>query len=244
MASNSILSSHNESWDLSESDFRAILQANMKFKARSHETHQEVHVPSLTAQLSSNPITTLLIGDSMFERLKTTGLNTHTSKFCSQSNSPTFNAGVGGDKIENVLYRLDLGLLDILSQQKEELKLCVVMIGTNNFNGKKPLKVTDIESYRPLLQALLRIFNAESKILCCEIFKRKDIKDELVEESNRTLRELTADMNAKLGKERVGWIAAPEGIVKERLEDHVHLDEEGYRIWDEILSSRIAPSSK
>lgn len=244
MASNPMPSSHDECQDLSDSDFHALLQANMKFKARSHETHQAVHMPSLTLQLSSIPITTLLIGDSMFERLKTTGLNTRTSKLCSQPDSLAFNAGVGGDKIENVLYRLDHGLLDIFSKQKEELKLGVVMIGTNNFNGKKPLKISDIEKYRLLLQALLRMSNTESKILCCEIFKRKDVKDELVEESNRMLRELIADINAYIGKERIGWIAAPEEIGKERLEDHVHLDEAGYRIWDETLYSRIAPLSE
>lgn len=179
----------------------------------------------------------------MFERLKTTGLNTRISQLCSQPHSTTFNAGVGGDKIENALYRLNLGLFDTLSKQRSELKLCVVMIGTNNLNGKKPLRASEIGKYRLLLQALLRMSDRESKILCCEIFKRKDIKDKLLEESNKRLRELIGDLNARLGKERIGWIEAPEQISKERLEDHVHLDEEGYRIWDEVLYSHIASPS-
>jgi lysophospholipase L1-like esterase len=164
----------------------------------------------------------------MLERLKTTGLNGNLAQLPS-----SFNASVGGDKIENVLYRLDLGL--IFQLETRNVKLWVVMIGTNNL--RKALKKVEVEQYRLLLQALLRI-STTSKILCCEIFKRKDIEDGHVEQSNRAIRGVIEEMNGNLG-ERVFWIEAPNGVTKERLVDHVHLDEEGYRIWDEVLYKRV-----
>ncbi|KUJ22128.1 SGNH hydrolase [Mollisia scopiformis] len=217
-----------ENQHLSLTSFHILLRSNMLPKPRSLTTHQETHTPSLFSP-TRPPITTLLIGDSMFERFKTTGIHTRIA----QSGSQTFNAGVGGDKVENVLYRLDLGLLDLLSKQDEKIKICIVMVGTNNLGKKTPLKV---DKYRLLVQALLRI---SDRVLCCEIFKRKDIEYSVVEESNRMLREMIGDVNTNLKDERVRWLEAPPEIGMERLVDHVHLDEEGYGIWDKVLWERI-----
>jgi hypothetical protein len=217
-----------ENQGLSNPEFRILLQTSTKFKSRSHDTHHSTYLPELTSSPSGS-ISTVLIGDSMFERLKTTGNDTRLAKLPS-----SFNAGVGGDKIENVLYRLDLGLLDLLEGKK--VKLWVVMVGTNNL--KKALKSAEVERYQLLLQALLRLAPG-SRIIVCEIFRRKDIDDQFVESSNEMLRGLVGEMNGKLGEERILWVEAPVGITKDRLVDHVHLDEEGYRTWDEALCPRI-----
>lgn len=92
-------------------DFRELIHDSMKSKSRSHDTHNEIHLPIL----SQNPalaFTTVLVGDSMIERLKTTGSSTRIARLPS-----SFNAGVGGDRIENVLYRLDLGLFASLQDR-------------------------------------------------------------------------------------------------------------------------------
>jgi lysophospholipase L1-like esterase len=217
-----------ENQGVSNPEFRTLLRASMKFKSRSHDTHHSTHLPEITSSPSSS-INTVLIGDSMFERLKTTGIDTKLAKLPS-----SFNAGVGGDKIENVLYRLDFGLLDLL--ENKNVKLWVVIVGTNNL--KKALKSVEVERYQLLLQALLRIAPG-SRVIMCEIFRRKDIDDQFVENSNEMLRGLVGEMNRKLGEERISWVEAPVGITKDRLVDHVHLDEEGYRIWDETLYPRI-----
>lgn len=181
----------------------------------------------------------------MFERLKTTGINTTLSKACSGPQAKVFNAGVGGDKIENILYRLELGLFDHFSlypQRKAELKTCVVMVGTNNLSKKKVWKDGGVEgkAYRLLLEALVRMSNSEeSRIFCCEIFRRRDVGDGIVEVGNSLLREVIRELNEGFGRERILWVERPREIGVERLEDHVHLDEEGYRVWDEELCRRI-----
>jgi len=246
---------------ISKMEFRKLLQAEMKFKRRSHDTYHDTHIPELRnrqAQLlkgsapnaastdSSSvnqlqtlsppdgpaPIDTVLIGDSMLERLKTTGAHTQIAHL-----SSSFNAGVGGDKIENVLYRLDLGMMDLLEEQS--VKVWVVMVGTNNLKKSHRLLPNEVQCYRLLLQSLLSI-SPKSQIIACELFKRKDMPDQYVGESNELLRIMLKDFDKNLGfGQRIYWFEAPLGITKEHLVDHVHLNEEGYRIWDQSLYVKL-----
>jgi hypothetical protein len=250
-----------ENQGLSKSEFRKLLQAEMKFKTRSHDTYHKTHVPELKSRqeqlLEDNesnkdstdsssveknepPLLTnvpaaidiVLIGDSMLERLKTTGAQTQIANLHS-----SFNAGVGGDKIENVLYRLDLGMMDLLEERN--VKIWVVMVGTNNLKKTHPLLAAEVQRYRLLLQSLLLI-SSRSQIIVCEIFKRKDIGDQYVEESNWLLRDMLNEFHKNLGGgQRTLWVEAPLGITKDHLVDHVHLNEEGYRIWDQTLYVKL-----
>jgi hypothetical protein len=125
-----------------------------------------------------------------------------------------FNAGVGGDKIENVLYRLDLGLLPLLEDRN--VKLWVVIIGSNDLTKigkiKKALLPSEVERYRLLLQALLRT-SATSQIIACALFQRSDVANEDVLESNRLLHSLTLTMNTNFG-ERILWLEATRGLAR------------------------------
>lgn len=207
-------------------DLRALISLHSKHKARSHETHHSKHIPFITP---SN-FEIVLIGDSMIERFETTGATTRIAKLPS-----SLNVGVGGDKIENVLYRLDIGLLDVL--QDRNTKIWLLAIGTNNL-GKKGLKDGDLERYRVLLRALLGIAEG-SKVLACEVFRREDIADKVVAESNRLLRQVVANVNVEVGGEKVVWSDAPAEITGNVRVDHVHLNEEGYGIWSEVLHKRL-----
>ncbi|KAF9545120.1 hypothetical protein EC957_011275 [Mortierella hygrophila] len=243
-----------ENQGLSQESFLQLIIQAKKFKERSHSTFQDVHLSELTrfsqkpsnvdtsASLSSEdpnllpndtpttPLSTVFIGDSMLERLKTTGTSTGLANL-----SGSFNVGCGGDKIENVLYRLDL--MYPLLQNCSDIKLWVVMVGTNNLR-KKGFRPTDVALYRLLLQALLRIAPG-SKVLACEVFRRKDIEDRYVDEANRMVKEMIKAMNDTLGEARILWSEAPEDVTKAMFEDHVHLDEEGYSRWDGHLLPRV-----
>lgn len=112
------------------------------------------------------------------------------------------NAGVGGDKIENVLFKLGLGMQSLLEERN--VKVWVIMVGSNNL--KKALRPVELERYRLLIQTLLRI-SPTSKVLACQLFKRTGIDDGYVEESNKALLLLFKTMNEKLG-ERIYWLEA------------------------------------
>ncbi|KAG0274107.1 hypothetical protein BGZ95_010101 [Linnemannia exigua] len=228
--------------------FHQLITEAKKFKDRSHSTLHDVHLPELTSLTTNTahdpaavsdvkatlPLSTVLIGDSMLERLKTTGTSTKLAQI-----PGSFNAGCGGDKIENVLYRLDL-MCPLL--QDCNIKLWVVMVGTNNLR-KKGFRPADVALYRLLLQALLRVAPG-SKVLACEMFRRKDVEDRYVDEANNMVKVMVDEMNVNLGgggvgEARIVWSEAPTEVTKELLEDHVHLNQEGYSKWDRHLFPRV-----
>ena len=214
--------------NLSTEEAQKVVAVHGKFKARSHDTNIETHFPELDER-AGEQFEVVLIGDSMLERLKTTGTSTRIAQMKSM-----FNAGVGGDKIENVLYRLGtLGMMLKLSDRN--VKLWIVEIGTNNL--KKALNPKEIELYRLLIRTLLKM-SPLSRIIACEIFKRKDIDDGHVDGSNRLVQGMVKELNDSLREERIIWVDAPE-VTDEMLDDHVHLNEQGYKIWDEVLYPRI-----
>jgi lysophospholipase L1-like esterase len=67
-----------------------------------------------------------------------------------------------------------------------------------------------------------------------------------VEESNEMLKGVVGDVNRELrerdgdGKERVKWVESRHLIGKDMLDDHVHFNEEGYRVWDGVLWPLVA----
>ncbi|KAL3422994.1 acetylhydrolase [Phlyctema vagabunda] len=215
-----------------DSDPRQLIRASMKFKSRSHDTHHAGHLPVLD-QIPALGFTTVLIGDSMIERLQTTGASTRTANLAS-----SFNAGVGGDRIESVLYRLDLGLFTRL--QDRGIQVWVLMLGTNHMGKKKKgLKSKELDAYRVLVQALLRIA-PQSRILACALFPRTDVEEANLDHANSQLVDLVREVNGQLGAEKVVWLDATARVDRdEHLLDHVHLNEDGYRIWDAVLYPKI-----
>ncbi|KAF1966663.1 hypothetical protein BU23DRAFT_661932 [Bimuria novae-zelandiae CBS 107.79] len=122
------------------------------------------------------------LGNSMLERLKTTGKSTKLAQ-CGRD-STAWNVGCGGDKNENVMYRLfgDVKALHHALKPFSDIKLWVVISGTNNLR-KKPFHLADTESYQLLLESCLWIA-PKSKVIACDMFYRKDIPDAVVDESN------------------------------------------------------------
>ena len=67
--------------------------------------------------------------------------------------SDAINLGVGGDKIQNVLYRMSLGLLDML--QPLPIKLWVIHVGSNNLSPQKgPLGPREMSKLWLMIQAI------------------------------------------------------------------------------------------
>ena len=269
---------------LSDAEFLERLRSFAKFKQRSHQTHYQVHVPELTARLqlyaplptpdkdvsplaadaptpnlsNTSPITVVYLGNSMLERFKTSGITTDIGKL--GDTGVAFNAGVGGDSNQNVAYRLTEGLYDMLKTAKKDvcdIKLWIVASGTNNLQKKRAFRKQDVESWRVLVEACLRIA-PESTVLACDMSYRLDIPDEIVDQSNEMLREVVGEINGTLRAEKehelqdyeaqterdredkVKWVDTRHMFIKNMLDDHVHLNEEGYWLWDFVLWPHVA----
>ncbi|KAJ0272663.1 hypothetical protein Brms1b_008716 [Colletotrichum noveboracense] len=228
-----------------------------KYKQRSHETSRERHL----IELENNPAqpSIVLLGDSMIERMITTGLSpsfdpwpsttmindeimaqqqTQTSSAKPARLKGVFNAGVGGDKFENVIYRLTgssdpsrplAGLLNAL--RNRDVKLWVLHVGTNNLQPKCGLRDSDLAILRLIVEALLEM---GGKILLVGLFKRKDINDELVVKANENYLKLVRQFQEE-GSDRIEFLEPPLVDKDECMVDHVHLNEKGYQIWSEVL---------
>lgn len=239
-------------------DLRQELRACAKFKARSFETSAGVHVRLLERYTGKPGV--VLLGDSLIERMTTTGANpsfqpwpsdtmldkapilasgTDEGRSTNTRLDNVFNAGVGGDRYENILYRLVgddsearplPGLSEML--QDRDIKLWVIHAGTNNLHPKRGLTDADVHKLRLLLQEVLQISAPGAKLFLTGLFYRRDIVDPLIDDANRKLEILAASMNRSLETTSILFYPAPRTITKDRhLEDHVHLNVEGYRVW-------------
>ncbi|KAH6635883.1 SGNH hydrolase-type esterase domain-containing protein [Chaetomium tenue] len=246
------------------------LRSIAKFKARSLATSKDTHIP-LLRQIQSQPPannpplpaaagpTVVLVGDSMLERMTTTG---ETPNFTAPWPSPAmlsdtaltalgksvrrldgcvFNAGVGGDKVQNVAYRLVggdgegglPGLLPMLAAGGT-VRVWVVQVGTNNLSVKKGLVDRDVDAWEVLVETLLGVnpTGGECKVLVTGLFYRKDVSGELVDRANGKIRAVVKRLQEKYGVERVVFLAPAAGVrTEEHLVDHVHLNLEGYQLW-------------
>ncbi|KAK7747513.1 hypothetical protein SLS53_001768 [Cytospora paraplurivora] len=113
------------------------------------------------------------------------------------------NAGCGGDKIENVIYRLvgdrvnDVqGLADALitSKRAPKVKLWVIHAGSNNLHPKRGFTDESVQAFHVLLKTILDISGKAVHILVTGLFYRKDIKDEFVDQANVKLKKLVDDL--------------------------------------------------
>ncbi|KAM0338683.1 hypothetical protein ACHAPU_011240 [Fusarium lateritium] len=191
------------------------------FKQRSHVTHYETHLPQIVGYLSQYEIA--LLGDSLFERFKTTG-----KKLSINKNSRVLNLGVGGDKVTNVQYRIDQGLIESLKQHQPNIKLMYIHMGCNDLK-KKGLRKQETEGYDKLIKEL-RTQYPDIPIIITTLFYQRGLANSIIDEANNALKDV-ADANQcevlPFGSDQTGIMS----------EDNVHLNESGYTKWNELLES-------
>ncbi|KAL4728234.1 hypothetical protein ACLX1H_004976 [Fusarium chlamydosporum] len=172
------------------------------FKQRSHDTHHKTHRP----QIASHPdqYAVGLLGDSLFERFKTTG--SHLSINCNHS---IINLGVGGDKILNVQYRIDQGLLRSLKTHQTNLRLIYIHMGSNNLK-KHGLRKSDADAYASVIQNIQEAL-PNATVVITALFKQRGLPDQIVDEANQMLR----DIAEQHGAESLAFGGDQEGIMSE-----------------------------
>ncbi|MFT3867167.1 MAG: GDSL-type esterase/lipase family protein [Nibricoccus sp.] len=148
------------------------------------------------------------------------------------------NFGIGGDRTQNVLWRLENGEVGALKP-----KLVVLLIGTNNL-WTTPDDVGDITRGVSAVVAKLRAGYPSAKVLLLGIFPRD-------QKADAPVRATIAKINANLMKlddgktvfvRDIGKVfLEPDGTLSKAVsEDALHLTEEGYRRW----TAAIAPTVK
>ncbi|MHC4626658.1 MAG: platelet-activating factor acetylhydrolase IB subunit [Planctomycetota bacterium] len=176
----------------------------------------------------------LMIGDSI-----THGWEGGGKKYWERYYAPrnAVNMGFSGDRTQHVLWRLEHGHLAGISP-----KLAVLMIGTNNSNGKD----NTAEEIADGIIAICRKLRAECprmKILILAIFPRgpepsdqrqKNAKASLLASKladGKTIHYL--DISDK-------FLTADGFLSKKVMPDYLHPDEAGYKIWAEAIEPKVA----
>jgi lysophospholipase L1-like esterase len=145
------------------------------------------------------------------------------------------NMGIGGDRTQNVLWRLQNGELD-----GYKARLYVVMIGTNNCWGKNvdPAEVAaGVKAILDLVQAK----QPQAKILLLSIFP--------CGEKPNLGRELRTSVNQLISKFAGGQVhymdisakfLEPDGAIsKEVMPDSLHLGSKGFDIWADAIKDKV-----
>lgn len=175
----------------------------------------------------------LFIGDSITQGWEGKGKKVW-DEFYGKRNA--VNLGIGGDRTQHVLWRLDNGNVAGLKP-----KAAVLMIGTNNSRANSSEQIA--EGVKAIVDKLKEKL-PETKILVLAIFPRGADKNDPLRKVNQGANELIA----KLADDKqvffmdIGpkFLSEDGTLSKEIMDDLLHLTEKGYRIWAESIESKVA----
>lgn len=153
------------------------------------------------------------------------------------------NLGIGGDRTQHVLWRLDYYNLEGLAKPASGTapKAAVLMIGTNNSNGNDNTAEEIADGIKAIV-AKLRADLPETKVLVLAIFPRGE-KPNAQREKNARASELAS--KAADGKMvhylDIGprFLEADGTLSKEIMPDMLHLSPRGYAIWAEAIEPKV-----
>ena len=146
------------------------------------------------------------------------------------------NFGIGGDRTQHVLWRLEHGNFDGIKP-----KLVVLMIGTNNSNGADNTAAEIADGIKAIV-AGLREKLPDTKVLLLGIFPRGD-KPNPQREKNAQASELASkiaddkhvfylDIGSK-------FLEADGSLSKDVMPDYLHLSPKGYEIWADAIEPKV-----
>jgi len=147
------------------------------------------------------------------------------------------NLGIGGDRTQHVLWRLDNGNLDGLKP-----KAAVIMIGTNNSNGDDNTPGQIVDGVTAIVKRL-RAKLPDTRILLLAIFPRNEnysLQRGKLAMINQVLHRLADDQN-------IFWVDFGHQFLNddgtmphELMPDYLHLSPKGYAIWAEAIEDKLS----
>jgi lysophospholipase L1-like esterase len=176
----------------------------------------------------------IFIGDSITQGWEGAGKEVWAQYYAKRN---AVNLGIGGDRTQHVLWRLEHGNIDGLKP-----KAAVVMIGTNNSNGEDNTPGQIVDGVTAIVKKL-REKLPDTKVLLVAIFPRNEnfsTQRGKILQVNQVLRKLADNKD-------VFWIdfghrfVNSDGLIPvELMPDYLHLSKGGYAIWAEALERRLA----
>jgi lysophospholipase L1-like esterase len=144
------------------------------------------------------------------------------------------NLGIGGDRTQHVIWRLQNGELD-----GYKAKLFVIMIGTNNGGDS----AADVAAGNEAIIKEIKAKQPQAKILLLDIFPRGE-KPNKGREKNEEVNKLLAKMDD--GGKTIKYLdigdkflTPDKTLTKDIMPDALHPNAKGYEIWAEAIMPSV-----
>ena len=189
---------------------------------------------SFNKRIAEGNVGLIFIGDSITHAWESAGKETW-AKYYTKRNA--VNLGIGGDRTQHVLWRLDNGNVKNIKP-----KAAVVMIGTNN-SGK------DRNSAEEMIDGVTAVVDKiheklpETKILLLDIFPRgQRINDQRgkILQVNQVLSRLDARPYVTFLRIGHNFLSEDGSIAKDIMPDFLHLTPKGYEMWAKAIEPTLA----
>lgn len=187
---------------------------------------------AMNERVKQGNVDLVFIGDSITQGWEGSGKEVW-KEFYGERNA--VNLGIGGDRTQHVIWRLDHGNLEGISP-----KVAVIMIGTNNSGSNSPEEIA--EGVTKIVEQI-REKTPETKILLLATFPRgadpSDEKRQVNEQSNSIVEKLADNEHVfylDIGDE---FLDDDGKLSKEIMPDLLHLSERGYTIWAESIEPTL-----
>jgi lysophospholipase L1-like esterase len=176
----------------------------------------------------------IFIGDSITQGWEGEGKEVW-AKYYAHRNA--VNLGIGGDRTQHVLWRLDNGNLEGLRP-----KAAVVMIGTNNSNGEDN-SVEQIADGVGAIVKRLREKLPETKVLLVAIFPRSENPSPQrgkVLMVNQVIHKLADGKDVFWADFGHRFVNREGSIPRDLMPDYLHLSPKAYAIWASAIEDRLS----
>ena len=187
---------------------------------------------SFLTQTKAGKIDLLFLGDSITQGWAAEGSKEVWERYYGSRKAA--NYGIGGDRTQHVLWRLEHGEVDGIKP-----KVVVLMIGTNNVGSDS---AADIAAGVKAIVDRLRKALPDTKVLLLGVFPRGEKPDDT--------REKLKEVNARIARLDDGkmvdyldigrhFLNEDGSISAEVMPDFLHLSKKGYQIWADAIEPTV-----
>lgn len=209
--------------------------ANPKFEKDGTTIQKgfEARHNSFNERIKKGNVDLVFIGDSITQGWEGAGKDAWAKNYASRN---AVNLGIGGDRTEHVIWRLQNGNLAGV-----EPKVAVIMIGTNNSGGNTFTGQQIGEGIVEVVKTI-QAKSPKTKVLILAIFPRGE-KPNAQREKNAEASALAAKLvdNKQVFFLDIGpkFLTEDGTLSKEIMPDLLHLSPKGYQIWAESIESKL-----
>ena len=146
------------------------------------------------------------------------------------------NLGIGGDRTQHVIWRLDNGNLKNITP-----KAAVIMIGTNNSGSNTSQEIAD--GVAKIVEQI-RKKSPQTKILLLAVFPRgankEDGRRKVNQGANAIFSKLDDGKSVHYLDIGGAFLEDDQTLPREIMPDLLHLSPKGYEIWAKSIESKLA----